>query len=167
MRTKLKAARVATRSGVLVVIARGSDPHVLRRVLDGEEIGTVFLPSPGLPGRKRWIAFATSVKGRVRVNGGAREALVNRGASLLFAGVVCLEEDFHRGDVVSIADEAGLEFARGVVNYSRADAEPLVGKRSPGSKDRLAASGDEPAGVTNGQAAALRELIHRDNIVVL
>jgi glutamate 5-kinase len=153
MRTKLRAARIAARSGVLSVIARGSDAAVLRRIFQGEEVGTVFLPRPGLSGKKHWIAFATSVAGRVRVNAGAREALVERRASLLFAGVTALEAEFRRGEVVSITDEAGVEFARGVVNYSRAEAEPLVGKRSPEIKDRL--------------AGGLGELITRDNIVIL
>jgi glutamate 5-kinase len=153
MRTKLRAAKVAARSGVIVVVARGGEPSVLSRVLRGEEIGTVFLPQEGLSGKKRWLAFATSVKGRVRVNAGAREALVRRGASLLFAGVTVLEEDFVKGDVVSIADEAGEEFARGIVNYSRAEAEPLIGKRSAEIRDRLLPG--------NG------ELITRDNIAIL
>ena len=158
MRTKLHAAKIATRSGVLVVIARGTDPGMLRRIstgqIDGGQIdGTVFLPQAGLSGRKRWIAFATSVSGRVRVNSGARAALVERQASLLFTGVTALEADFKRGEVVSILDEAGREFARGVVNYARADAEPFVGKKS--AEVRTAAGhGDD-------------ELIHRDNIVVL
>jgi glutamate 5-kinase len=153
MRTKLQAAKIATRSGVLAVIASGSEPRILKRVLEGTGAGTVFLPRHGLSGKKRWIAFATSIKGRVRVNPGAREALVNRGASLLFAGVTALEEEFRRGDVVGIADESGAEFARGVANYSRADAEPLIGKRSEEIRARLAPG--------NG------ELITRDNIVIL
>jgi glutamate 5-kinase len=153
MRTKLRAAKIAARSGVLAVIARGSDPGVLGKVFSGEEVGTVFLPRAGLSGKKRWIGFATSVAGRVRVNAGAREALTRRQASLLFAGVTGLEEEFQRGEVVSVVDEEGTEFARGVVNYSRAEAEPLVGKRSGEIKDRL--------------ESGLGELIHRDNMVIL
>lgn len=153
MRTKLRAAKIATRSGVLVAIASGSVPGILKRVLDGKDEGTVFLPRPGLSGKKRWIAFATSVKGLVRVNAGAREALLKKKASLLFAGVTALENDFRRGEVVGIADEKGAEFARGVANYSRSDAEPLIGKRSGDIKDRLIPG--------NG------ELITRDNIVIL
>ncbi len=153
MRTKIRAARIATRSGVLTVIASGADPGVLRRVLRGEETGTVFLPLPGLSGKKRWIAFATNVSGRVRVNPGAREALVQRQASLLFAGVLSLGGDFRRDDVVSIESEDGREFARGIANYSRGEAEPLVGKRTAEIKDRLT-SGDD-------------ELITRDTIVIL
>jgi len=153
MRSKLRAARIATLSGVLVVVARGSEPGVLRRVFAGEGVGTVFLTRPGLSGRKRWIAFATTVAGRVRVNRGAQTALIDRQASLLFAGVTALEEDFKKGEVVSIADEEGTDFARGVVNYSRADAEPLLGKRSGEIRERL----------TPGDG----ELITRDNIVIL
>jgi len=152
MRTKLRAAKIAARSGVLVIVARGSEPGILRRVMAGEDVGTLFLPGRELSGRKRWLAFATAVKGRVRVNPGARDALVGRGASLLFAGVIALEDDFGRGDVVSIADELGVEFARGIANYSRFEAEPLLGKRSAEIKDRLHGDG---------------ELVHRDNIAIL
>ncbi len=153
MRTKVHAARIAARSGVLTVIACGAAPGILRRLLRGEDAGTVFLPLPGLSGKKRWIAFATNVSGRVRVNSGAREALIHRQASLLFAGVLSLDGDFRRDDVVSIEGEDGREFARGIANYSRGEAEPLVGKRTPEIKDRLTAGDDE--------------LITRDTIVIL
>jgi len=153
IRTKIQAAKIATRSGLLAVIACGAEPGILGRILRGEEAGTVFLPRPGLSGKKRWIAFATTIRGRVRVNSGAHHALIHRGASLLFAGITGLEEDFRRGDVVSITDEGGREFARGIANYSRADAEPLLGKRSLEIRDQLASGHDE--------------LITRDNIVIL
>ena len=153
MRTKLRAAKIATRSGVLVLIANGGEPAILRRILEGDEVGTVFLARRELSGKKRWIAFATAVKGQVRINDGARDALVQRQASLLFAGVLSLAGDFQRGDVVGISDAQGQEFARGVANYSRTDAEPLIGKRSGEIKDRL--------------APGTGELITRDSIVIL
>lgn len=155
MRTKLQAAKVATRSGTMTLIALGSSPGILSRIFAGEEIGTLFLPKKPLSSRKRWIAFATSAAGKVRVNAGAREALVHRRASLLFAGVVALENSFDSGDIVSILDEHGQEFARGMVNCSRAEAQKFLGRKSA---EISALSPDAPAP---------GEFIHRDNIVIL
>ncbi len=158
MRTKLRAARVAVRSGTKVVIARGARPGVLRSVLAGEDVGTLFLPGKRLSSRKRWIAFATTVAGRVHVNEGARDALVDRRASLLFAGISRLEEEFARGEIVSILDQQGHEFARGIVNYSSDEARRLVGRKT----DEIVALLRDQGG--DGQPT---EFILRDNIVIL
>ena len=83
-----------------------------------------------LPGKRRWIAFATSVNAALIVNEGARRALVERKASLLPAGVVDVWGDFERADAVSILDEQGIEFARGIVNYSSSEARKISGLRS-------------------------------------
>ncbi|MBI3848226.1 MAG: glutamate 5-kinase, partial [Planctomycetes bacterium] len=88
MRTKLEAARIAIRSGGIAVIANGRAEAVLDRVFAGDEIGTVFLPESSLHGKRRWIAYASAIAGSVRVNDGAKSALVERKASLLPAGVV-------------------------------------------------------------------------------
>lgn len=130
MATKLAAAAIATASGALAVVASGRRPGVLEEVLSGADVGTLFLPERSLTGKRRWIAWAALPAGAIRVNDGARAALVSGKASLLPAGVVALEGEFEKGDVVRILDEAGVEVARGQVNWGRADAERLVGRRS-------------------------------------
>ena len=130
MKTKLDAARIATHSGCAAVIASGKLPGVIARVFAGEELGTLFLPQSSLPGKRRWIAFATSVKAALVVNEGARRALEERKASLLAAGILDVRGQFERGDVVSILDEQEHEFARGIVNYSSVEARKISGLRS-------------------------------------
>ncbi|MEW6735878.1 MAG: glutamate 5-kinase [Acidobacteriota bacterium] len=154
MKTKLTAARIATSAGGYAIIANGRQPNILDRIFTGEEVGTLFLPNSHLPSKKRWIAYATTVAGRVIVNTGAKTALIERKASLLPAGVLKLEEDFQRGDVVSIVDNNGVEFARGIVNYSSTDAAKLLGLHSD-NISRLLVEKNYDA------------LITRDNIVLL
>jgi glutamate 5-kinase len=154
MRTKLEAARVATRSGCATIVAGGHVDDVLGRLFRGEEVGTLFLPQPGLRGRRRWIAFATSVRAAVVVNEGACRALLENRASLLPAGIVDVKGSFDRGDVVSIVDAEGREIGRGIVNYSSAEVRRVSGQRS----ERL----DELVENRNYDA-----LITRDNIAFL
>jgi len=130
IRTKIEAARIAARSGCATVIAGGKLPGILTRIFAGEEVGTLFLPQTGLPGKRRWIAFATTVKAALVVNEGARRALVERKASLLAAGVTEVRGAFERGDVVSVIDEREQEFARGIVNYSSDEARRITGQHS-------------------------------------
>jgi len=154
IKTKLEAAKIATHSGCAVVIASGKLPAVITRIFAGEGLGTLFLPQLGLPGKRRWIAFATSVKAALVVNEGARRALEERKASLLAAGVLKVRGEFERGDVVSILDEQEREFARGIVNYSSAEARKISGLRS----DKI----DELIDNRNYDA-----LITRDNLAFL
>ena len=154
IRTKLEAARVAVHSGCAAIIAGGKTAGILGRIFKGEELGTLFMPQPGLPVKRRWIAFATSVKAALVVNDGAHHALAERKASLLAAGVLEVRGAFDRGDVVSILDEQGREFARGMVNYSSNEARRITGLRS----DRI----DELIENRNYDA-----LITRDNIAFL
>ncbi|HEY9231001.1 MAG TPA: glutamate 5-kinase, partial [Blastocatellia bacterium] len=130
IRTKIEAARIATRSGCATVIAGGKLPQIITRIFAGEALGTLFLPQSGLPGKRRWIAFATTVKAALVVNEGARRALVERKASLLAAGVIEVRGTFERGDVVSVIDERQQEFARGIVNYSSDEARRISGQHS-------------------------------------
>ncbi len=130
MQTKLEAMRISTESGGIGVIANGTRPGVIRRVLGGEAAGTLFVPRRRLSGRKRWIAFASDTNGKVVVTAGAREALKKRGASLLFAGIVRIEGDFLRGDVVAVADENNRIFARGMANHPGDVARGLIGKHT-------------------------------------
>jgi glutamate 5-kinase len=153
MLSKLRSIKVALEGGGLAVIANGTRSGILQQVLAGEEVGTLFLPRRKITSRKRWIAHASATRGKVLVNQGARDALVRRQSSLLFAGVTGLEAEFRRGDVVSVVLEGDREFARGIVNYSAEDARPLLGKRS--------------SEVLEVPGMDYEELIHRDNIVLV
>lgn len=142
MATKLEAARIATRSGIPVVIASGRQPDALERILAGEDVGTLFVPSPArLRSRKRWIAFFHHPRGSLWVDDGAKLAVRENGKSLLLPGVKRVEGDFRKGEVVRVCDLNGTEFARGLVTR---DAQGIPG--GPASRE---------------------ELIHRDNLVIL
>ncbi len=130
MRTKLDAARICTESGSVAVIANGTIPGILDRVFSGEDVGTIFLPKRRLSSRKRWIAFASGVAGTAAVTRGAKRALQEQGASLLFAGITGIEGEFDRGDVVAIVDDKGVEFARGMANHASSTAHRLIGKHT-------------------------------------
>lgn len=130
MKTKLAAASVATQSGCATIIASGKIQGVMDRVFAGEEIGTLFLPKPTKSGKQRWIAFATTVRAAVTVNEGAFEALTRKKGSLLPKGVLSVSGNFDRGDVISITDQRGKEFARGIVNYSSDETRKILGLHS-------------------------------------
>ena len=116
MVTKLKAAEIAMNCGGVAVIANGRRPETLARIFAGEPEGTVFLPSNRMKGKRRWLAYAAGVRGRVVVDAGAQRAITRGKASLLSTGVVRVEKPFASMDVVSIANVDGNEFARGVAN---------------------------------------------------
>jgi glutamate 5-kinase len=151
MLTKLDAAEIAMQSGGIAVIANGKKPDTLRRIFEGEPTGTVFLSKTRMAGKRRWIAYAAGVRGRVIVNAGARAALTGGKASLLASGVVGVEGEFDAAEVVSIVDSEGTEFARGISDYSHEDAQGMIGNGSSGGR-------------TNGRASVL---VKRDNIVIL
>ena len=130
MRTKLEAAKVATQSGCATIIAGGKELSIISKVFAGKEVGTLFLARPGMTGKLRWIAFATTITSYIVVNGGARDALLKRKASLLPAGIIELRGSFDRGDVVSVIDDSGKEFARGIVNYSSEETQKISGRHS-------------------------------------
>jgi glutamate 5-kinase len=160
MLTKLEAADIAMQCGGTAVIANGQSPDIVGRIFAGERVGTAFLPLERVRGKRRWIAFAADVQGRVVVDAGARDAILNGKASLLSSGVVRIESHFAPKDVISILDREGKEFARGIANCASHDAE-----------DAHEAAGDAP-GTKNSQAKgvaapASRVLVRRDNIVVL
>src|SRR2546425_8436591 len=157
METKLQAARIAMNSGGMAVIANGLKPHILHRVLIGEEEGTLFLGKTGsLSEKRRWIAFASSVSGRIHINEGALAAITKKNASLLYAGVTRIENQFANGDVVAIIGPNGEEVARGIVNYSSDDASKLIGKHSDDIA-RLATSKNYDAFITRNNLAFLTE----------
>jgi glutamate 5-kinase len=155
MRSKLRAARLATEAGESVIIANGSQPGVLDAIMAGEPVGTLFLPHGGtLPAWKRWLGYTARPRGRLVVDAGARIAVEENGRSLLPIGVIQVAGSFHKGDVVALLDAEGAEFARGLTNYSSDDASRLRGLRT----DQIAeALGTVP----------YEEIVHRDNLVVI
>src|SRR5271167_2994097 len=116
MITKLEAAEIAMKCGGVAVIANSSRPETLPRIFAGESEGTVFLPASRMKGKRRWLAYAAGVRGRVVVDAGAQRAVTGGKASLLSSGVVRIEKPFGPMDVVSIANVEGNEFARGIAN---------------------------------------------------
>lgn len=131
MRTKLEAARMVTRFGGKVLIANGKEPFVIKRIFKGENLGTMFLPqTAGLSDKKRWIGYATNIVGKIVVNDGAKQALLSENKSLLPIGIVDVVNEFNKGDVVSIVDETGSEFARGIVNYNSEACRKVIGAHS-------------------------------------
>ncbi len=130
MRSKLEAARLATEAGIITLIAAGSTPAVLRRAIEGADIGTAVWPSSRRPARRRHIAVSARHRGALVINAGAVAALVERKASLLPIGVLRVEGRFERGDVVELRDESGRVHGRGLVNYDAAECTALVGRHS-------------------------------------
>lgn len=122
MQTKLEAAEIAMNCGGTAVIANGSDPGILRRIFEGEKVGTAFLPSKRIKGKRRWIAYAAGVRGKIVVDAGAHRAITQRKASLLASGIARIESEFQSADVVSILDTEGREFARGIATCASEDA---------------------------------------------
>src|SRR5271165_460650 len=116
MVTKLEAAEIAMNCGGVAVIANGGRAQALPRIFAGEPEGTVFLPSTRMKGKRRWLAYAAGVRGRVVVDAGAQRAITRGKASLLSSGIVRVEKPFGLMDVVSIANADGNEFARGIAN---------------------------------------------------
>ena len=155
MRTKVQAAALAARSGTTTVIASGRVPGVLSRLAAGEEIGTLLVPGQApIAARKRWLAGQVKVRGRLVLDAGAARVLTTLGKSLLSVGVVDVQGEFSRGDIVACMDRGGRQLARGLVNYSAEEARIIMGH----SSDRIAellGYADEP------------ELIHRDNLVLM
>lgn len=154
MLTKVRAARLAARSGSATVIAAGREENVLLRVADGERIGTLFIPdTEPLLARKQWLAGHLQLRGRLILDAGAVKVLREAGKSLLPVGVKGISGDFGRGEMVSCVDESGAEVARGLVNYSAQETLKIQGQPSHRIEELLGYV-DEP------------ELIHRDNLVL-
>jgi glutamate 5-kinase len=155
MATKVQAARIATQAGAHVVIADGRARDIVLRAASGEAVGTHFLPTADrVETRRRYLLSALQARGRITVDDGAARALEHDGKSLLPAGVVRVEGEFQRGDVVRIVTLAGHDLASGAVNYAAADIEKVRGQRS----DRIA----ELLGYEYGD-----EIVHRNNLVLL
>ncbi len=155
MPSKLAAARLVTQAGGSVIIASGTRPEPLTRILGGEPAGTLFLAhGPTHPARKRWIGLTARPRGHYVVDDGARQALESHSKSLLAIGILEVAGEFDKGDVVSIRDLAGQEFARGLTNYAAADARLIRGLRTPQAREALG-------------SALYDEVVHRDNLVLI
>jgi glutamate 5-kinase len=155
MLSKVQAARRAARSGAHTVIASGREPDVLLRLVRGESIGSRLIAQTAvLTARKQWLADHLQLKGRVTIDEGAARALASGGRSLLPIGVLDVHGEFQRGDVVACVSPTGRELARGLTNYSSAEARKIA-RRPTGEIEAILGFIEEP------------ELIHRDNLVLL
>ena len=155
MQTKLRAARLAARSGAHTLIVGGQIERVLDRLHAGEQLGTLLTPERGLlAARKQWLAGQLQTRGRLQLDAGAVKALVDDHKSLLPVGVTGVEGNFRRGEMVVCLAPDGREVARGLVNYSAADARKIAGQSSD-AIEKLLGYVDE------------RELVHRDNLIVV
>jgi glutamate 5-kinase len=154
MMTKIEAAKLATSSGVNVVIADGREPDILVRISQREDIGTFFPAQVSkMESRKRWMLSGLASKGKVTVDKGAVSALKEHSKSLLPAGVVKAEGKFQRGDIVDILNEKGKRIGCGIANYSSSDLAIIAGKHSDEIGSLL--------GYDYGD-----EVVHRNNMVI-
>lgn len=155
MLTKVRAARLAARSGTETVIAYGREEKVLDRIIAGELLGTLFTPDlEPMVARKRWLAGHLQLRGKLTLDAGAVRVLRESGRSLLAVGVKRVEGRFLRGEMVSCVDEAGREVARGLVNYSAEETTKLMGQPSSRIQELIGYVDEE-------------ELIHRDNLILV
>ncbi len=155
MYTKIQAAKIAVNSGVTMVIASGCRDGVIREIVQGNKVGTIFISKENhLQIRKRWLAFGAKVSGSVRVDKGCEHALQKDGSSLLAAGIMVVDGEFELGNTISIVSESGRELARGISNYSAEDLNKIKGAHTQEISDIL---GYKP----------YDEVVHRDNLVLL
>jgi glutamate 5-kinase len=155
MRSKIMTAKKMAAYGVPMVIINGRKPGMLQALFDGKQVGTLFLPRPDkLDSRKHWIAYTVCATGRLVIDRGGREALTDKGKSLLPGGIVRVEGSFKAGACVSCVDETGQVFARGLVKYSSQDLEQIKGLKTSQIASVLGHKDYD-------------EVIHRDDLVVL
>lgn len=154
MYTKLTAARIAMSSGIPMLVANGRDKDIIRRIINGERVGTLFKAKERMQARKRWIAYGSQTHGNIIIDAGAVDALVNKGKSLLPSGILAVECEFERGNIVAINGPDGTEIGRGMANYSSEEIRLIVGRKST-EIERILGSKDYD------------EVIHRNNMTVL
>jgi glutamate 5-kinase len=153
MNSKVEAARMVTESGEVMIVANGRSEEILAQILDGEPVGTLFVPAGRkMSSRDRWIGAARPA-GTIVVDDGAAKAVVQNNRSLLPAGILKVEGSFNRGDPVSLHAADGRLLARGLSNYGAADIERIRGRKTAEVRSLL-------------QEAAYDEVVHRDNLVV-
>lgn len=156
MATKIQAAKAATSSGINIVIASGTEKNAIPRIVNGENIGTLFVSRENrLQFRKRWLAFGARIQGSVVVDAGCAEAIHKAGGcSILPAGVVAVEGCFEPGSTISVKDGDGHELARGLSHYSSEELEKIKGCKSCDIEDIIGHKNYD-------------EIIHRDDLVIL
>jgi glutamate 5-kinase len=155
MVTKVRAARLAARSGTATVIAPGAEEDVIVRIGQGDDVGTLLIPvQEPQTARKLWLAGHLRVHGKLVLDAGAVQVLHQQGRSLLAVGVKRVSGSFARGEVVSCVDESGKEVARGLVNYDALETDRIKGQPSGMISEILGYVDEE-------------ELIHRDNLVLV
>ncbi|MBI5327601.1 MAG: glutamate 5-kinase [Deltaproteobacteria bacterium] len=155
MASKVEAARKAAHFGVATIVANGMDLDILKRIFSCVSVGTLFLPMEDrLTSKKHWIAFSARPTARIFVDEGAKEAILNKGKSLLPSGITKIDGQFEAGEVVRCVDRHGKEFARGVANYNSADIEKLKGRKTTEIENILGYKYYD-------------EVVHRDNLVVM
>ncbi|MEE8574673.1 MAG: glutamate 5-kinase [Thermodesulfobacteriota bacterium] len=153
--SKIEAARKAAHFGIATIVADGFDRDPITRTLNGEDVGTLFLPREDrLTSKKHWIAFSTRPMGRVFIDDGAKTALSEGKKSLLPSGITTVDGVFESGEVVHLVDSVGMEFARGITNYSSKEIETIRGHKSSEIEGLLGYS-------------VFDEVVHRDNLVIL
>ncbi|MGI5921451.1 MAG: glutamate 5-kinase [Syntrophomonadaceae bacterium] len=154
MLTKLHAARICMASGIPMIIANSNQTDVIRRIIDGEQLGTLFVPrEEKMHARMKWIAFGTVLQGSIVIDAGARTALVDKGKSLLPSGIIRIEGEFDRGMVVGVVTADGQQVARGMVNYNSQELQLIAGRKSQDIEKILGAKDYD-------------EVIHRNNLWV-
>lgn len=156
MATKIQAAKAATSSGIHLVIASGTEPQAITRILQGESVGTLFVSKENrLQFRKRWLAFGARIQGSISVDDGCVKALRQQGGcSILPIGIMAVEGRFEAGSTISVVDKEGHELARGLTHYSSAELQLLKGHKS-----------SEIAGILGHKN--YDEIIHRDDLIIL
>ena len=153
--SKIEAARKAAHFGVATVVASGFTPGIIKKILAGDDAGTLFLPREDrLTSKKHWIAFSTRPTGRVFLDEGALRALVENGKSLLPSGITKVDGTFESGEVIHCMDSSGMELARGISNYSSREIESIRGRKTGEIEEILG-------------YRVYDEVIHRDNLVIL
>lgn len=156
MLTKLQAAKAATSSGISLVIASGSEPEAITRILQGEPLGTLFISRENrLQFRKRWLAFGARIEGTLQVDEGCVKAIRRPGgSSILPAGIMAVSGVFEAGHTVRVTDSSGVELARGLCHYSSAELAKIRGHQSAEIEELLGSK-------------TYDEVIHRDDLVIL
>lgn len=156
MLSKLRAMEVAMKAGIMGIIASGKKKDTLSKIVLGEKVGTVFLPSSKrISHRKKWLLNTVKLKGKgsIVIDEGAAKAIVLRGKSLLPGGIISSSGKFMRGDAVNIYDKQNELIAQGLVNYSREDIEAIKGLKTSKIESVLGRRDYE-------------EVVHRDNLIL-
>ena len=118
-------------AGGIVVIANGKTPGILERIFSGEEIGTLFVPGSRMAGKRRWLAFATTVRGQATINANAAAALLHRQASLLVSGVTACQGEFSAGQVIAVHDADGHTIGKGIAEHGSQQLSAMLSAGGP------------------------------------